>query len=169
MSLGELFKKYIGEVTYGAIDGLVTTFAVIAGSVGAGFSRNIIIILALANVVADGFSMSVGCYFSTKNGKRSRGKDFDEHAALRKATATYVSFITFGMMPVLVYIVNWPCPFVHASVITGTLFLLIGSWKSLADKGAPPFKQAVNTFVFGAIACLISYGLGDLLQRVIVK
>jgi len=169
MSITEIFKKYIGEITYGAIDGLVTTFAVIAGSVGAGFSRDVIIILALANVIADGFSMSVGCFFSVKNGKRSRGKSVEDKVCLKKALATFLAFTTMGMLPVIVYLVNMPEPFIHSSVLTGMLFLLIGSWKGFIESSIPPIKQAFNTLVFGSAACFLSYVLGSLLQNIIIK
>lgn len=63
------FQDYLGEFVYGGIDGSVTTFAVVAGSVGAHLSSEIIIILGFANLIADGFSMSVGSYLSHKSEK----------------------------------------------------------------------------------------------------
>jgi VIT1/CCC1 family predicted Fe2+/Mn2+ transporter len=62
-------QTYLGEFVYGGIDGAVTTFAVVAGSVGAGLDSSIIIILGFANLLADGFSMSIGAYLSTKSEK----------------------------------------------------------------------------------------------------
>ncbi len=59
-------KAYIGEFVYGGIDGSVTTFAVVAGSTGASLETSVILILGFANLIADGFSMSVGDFFSTK-------------------------------------------------------------------------------------------------------
>ena len=61
------FQSYLGEFVYGGIDGSVTTFAVVAGAVGAGLDSVIIIILGFANLLADGFSMSVGAYLSSKS------------------------------------------------------------------------------------------------------
>jgi len=58
--------SYVGDFVYGAIDGSVTTFAVISGVAGASLSTNIVIILGLANLVADGFSMAIGNYLSSK-------------------------------------------------------------------------------------------------------
>lgn len=52
-----LFKRYIPEFVYGAVDGTVTTFAVVAASAGAGISSVVILILGVANLIADGFSM----------------------------------------------------------------------------------------------------------------
>jgi len=58
---------YVGDFVYGAIDGSVTTFAVVSGVAGAGLSVNIVIILGLANLIADGFSMAIGNYLSSKS------------------------------------------------------------------------------------------------------
>lgn len=54
------------DFIYGAIDGAVTTFAVVAGVVGASLSPNIILILGFANMFADGFSMAVANYQASK-------------------------------------------------------------------------------------------------------
>lgn len=61
------YQKYLGEFVYGGIDGSVTTFAVVAGTVGAGLDTSIILILGFANLLADGFSMSVGAYLAAKS------------------------------------------------------------------------------------------------------
>lgn len=70
----ERFQAYLGEFVYGGIDGSVTTFAVVAGSVGAGLDSVIIIILGFANLLADGFAMSVGAYLSTKSERENYQK-----------------------------------------------------------------------------------------------
>lgn len=62
----ERFETYLPEVVYGSIDGIVTTFAVVAGAAGAELNINIILILGLANLFADGLSMSIGSYLSNK-------------------------------------------------------------------------------------------------------
>ena len=62
-----LLQGYLGEIVYGGIDGAVTTFAVVAGAVGAGMNSSVIIILGLANLLADGFAMSVGAFLSAKS------------------------------------------------------------------------------------------------------
>lgn len=60
-------QGYLSEFVYGGIDGSITTFAVVAGSTGANLDPSVIIILGFANLFADGFSMSVGNYLSTKS------------------------------------------------------------------------------------------------------
>jgi VIT1/CCC1 family predicted Fe2+/Mn2+ transporter len=60
---------YLSDFVYGGIDGSVTTFAVVAGVVGASLSPSIVLILGFANLFADGFSMAVGNYLSSKSRK----------------------------------------------------------------------------------------------------
>ena len=69
------WQDFIGEFVYGGIDGSVTTFAVVAGSAGAGLDASVIIILGFANLIADGFAMSVGSYLSNK----SEIENYDKH------------------------------------------------------------------------------------------
>lgn len=69
------FQDYLGEFVYGGIDGSVTTFAVVAGAAGAELSSSIVIILGFANLFADGFSMSIGSYLSTK----SERENYEKH------------------------------------------------------------------------------------------
>ena len=74
-------QSYLKDAVYGGIDGAVTTFAVVAGVVGAGLSSQTIIILGIANLLADGFSMAVGNYMgtSTENQELDLIKEFEDH------------------------------------------------------------------------------------------
>lgn len=68
------FQSHVREFVYGGMDGAVTTFAVVAGSVGAGLSSTTVIILGIANLVADGFSMAVGAFLAQKTDRESYEK-----------------------------------------------------------------------------------------------
>jgi VIT1/CCC1 family predicted Fe2+/Mn2+ transporter len=59
--------KYLSDAVYGALDGIVTTFAIVSGVVGADLNLGIILILGFANLLADGFSMAAGSYLSIKS------------------------------------------------------------------------------------------------------
>jgi VIT1/CCC1 family predicted Fe2+/Mn2+ transporter len=59
-------KLHFDDFIYGSIDGAVTTFAIIAGVVGASLSPGIILILGFANLFADGFSMAAANYQASK-------------------------------------------------------------------------------------------------------
>jgi vacuolar iron transporter family protein len=58
--------SYLRDFVYGAIDGTVTTFAVVAGVEGANLSATVVIILGIANLVADGFSMAVSNFLGSR-------------------------------------------------------------------------------------------------------
>lgn len=75
------FQEYLGEFVYGGIDGSVTTFAVVAGAAGAELSLSVVLILGFANLLADGFSMSVGAYLSTK----SELENYEKHRRIEYA------------------------------------------------------------------------------------
>ncbi len=58
--------NYLRDWVYGGIDGAITTFAIVAGVVGAELSASIVLILGAANLLADGFSMAAANYTGTK-------------------------------------------------------------------------------------------------------
>lgn len=60
-------QNFVRDFVYGAIDGCVTTFAVVAGAIGADLRYSVVIILGFCNLVADGFSMAVSNYLGTKS------------------------------------------------------------------------------------------------------
>lgn len=59
--------KNIKSMVYGGLDGIITTFAVVAGVAGASLEMRVVLILGMANLLADGFSMAVGDYLSSKS------------------------------------------------------------------------------------------------------
>lgn len=61
--------KYLSDAVYGALDGIVTTFAVVAGAVGANLSPIVILIIGFANLIGDGLSMALGNYLGSKSEK----------------------------------------------------------------------------------------------------
>lgn len=79
---GHQFGSFIHDVVYGGNDGIVTTFAVVAGSVGADLPNLVVIILGLANLFADGTSMGTGAYLSLRSERdqyeRIRKEEFEE-------------------------------------------------------------------------------------------
>lgn len=64
--------SYVRDFVYGAIDGAVTTFAVVAGAAGASLSSRVVLIMGLANLFADGFSMAVSNYLGTRAAQQQK-------------------------------------------------------------------------------------------------
>ena len=69
-------NSYLRDWVYGGIDGSVTTFAVVTGVVGASLSPSVVLILGVANLLADGFSMAASNYSGTRTERQ-------EHETLR--------------------------------------------------------------------------------------
>jgi len=54
------------SITYGGLDGIITTFAIVSGAVGGGFGVEVILVLGFSNIIADALSMGIGDALSTK-------------------------------------------------------------------------------------------------------
>ncbi|WP_236252957.1 VIT1/CCC1 transporter family protein [Echinicola sp. 20G] len=225
-------EKYLGEFVYGGIDGCVTTFAVVAGSVGAGLDSAIIIILGFANLLADGFSMSVGAYLSSKserdNYSKHRKREYweikhmpedekeeirviyqekgfegelleqvvetitsdrdrwvdvmmkdelgmmkDHKSPLIIGFVTYISFISIGLIPLMLYVWDYFQPidqdlFLLTSLLTGLGFIIIGLLKTYVNE-TKMWKGALETLFLGAIAAVVAYYVGDILEQLLTK
>lgn len=73
--------SYLGDAVLGGIDGCVTTFAVVAGCAGGGLPAGVAILLGLANLLADGFSMAAGNYQAakTRRDQVTRARVHEQH------------------------------------------------------------------------------------------
>lgn len=69
--------SHLKDVIYGAIDGTVTTFAIVAGVEGAGLSTSVILALGAANILADGFSMAAGNFAGTRAELEDRNRTIE--------------------------------------------------------------------------------------------
>lgn len=170
-NLASKIYLYLGELVYGAFDGTITTFAVVAGSVGAGLESNIIVILGFANLLADGFAMSIGAYLSSKS---EHAKDTDktqEKSPIYIGLSTYLAFIIMGFIPILIYVVDLLHQintdlFVLSSILTGIVFAFIGGMKAYVTK-TNITKGVIQTVILGVIAALVAYYVGDILEQLI--
>lgn len=173
-------EDYLGEFVYGGIDGAVTTFAVVAGAVGAGFSAKVLLVLGFANLIADGFSMSVGAYLSNKSEQElmtKKGQSIaDEPSPVINGFMTYLAFIFVGLVPLLAHTFDALFNngegastrlFMIASLLTAVAFIGIGILKSRVAR-TPIVRAITETLILGAIAAVLAYVLGDLLEQVIL-
>jgi VIT1/CCC1 family predicted Fe2+/Mn2+ transporter len=183
MKVGQKFEEYLGEFVYGAIDGTVTTFAVVAGAAGAGLGSSVIVILGFANLIADGFSMGASSYLSAKSKRdlkirkhADEGKEREPHdqthgeTPLKDGVITFASFVVVGLIPFVLYVADalfgWKIAggtlFLWSSILTGLTFIAIGALKAHVTK-TKVWRAASETFLLGAIAAVLAYVLGDLL------
>ena len=77
-------RRFLRDWVLGGIDGAVTTFAIVAGVAGAGLSYSVVIILGVANLIADGISMAAGNYSGVK-------AENDEYHRLRQMERRHIA------------------------------------------------------------------------------
>jgi VIT1/CCC1 family predicted Fe2+/Mn2+ transporter len=77
-------RSTLRDFVYGAVDGIVTTFAVVAGVAGAGLATRVVLILGIANLAADGFSMAVSNFLGARSEderRRRYRREEEQHIA----------------------------------------------------------------------------------------
>jgi len=165
--------KYIGDIVYGANDGIITTFAVVAGVAGAQLSPAIVVILGLANLFADGFSMASSNYLARKSEKEYSEKinGVDElekkENPMKNALATFLAFIIAGAVPLLPYVIGLKeNVFLYAIISTGFILFLVGSLRSNVT-GINWFRAGLEMLLVGALASFVAYFIGALLGNLI--
>lgn len=167
-----LLHKYLPEFVYGSIDGTVTTFAIIAGAAGAGFSPVVMLVLGVSNVLADAWSMASSNYLSAKSEAQRDGDAHEYQAALHRALATFSAFVLVGSLPLLSYIASFAFgfgrghEFTTSIILTALAFLWIGALRGRIAK-VSVWKTALETFLIGAVAALVSYGVGSWIETLI--
>ena len=209
--------KYIKSLIYDGLDVIITTFAVVAGVAG-----------AFANLIADGLSMAIGDYLSTKaeneyqqiereretwevenypEGEKkemieiyiskgmneedaneiveilSRNKETwinvmmaeelgiveTEESPIKNALVTFISFLIFGFVPLIAYVLSKFIPamesstFIIACILTATTLFILGALKvKVTMKNW--IKSGLEMLLVGGIAAIASFVIGKLLS-----
>jgi len=168
-----LKPKYLKSAVFGASDGIITTFAVVAGVVGAGLSTKIILILGIANMVADGLSMAIGDYLGERSSYKleiEHGTIFESCCLWKTSVITFIAFILAGILPLLPYVamlsgfeINPDKQFQMSIIATGSAMFIVGSLRTIVTKG----KWIINgleMLVVGSIAAVVAYSLGSFVE-----
>ncbi len=170
-------SKYLPEFIYGGIDGAVTTFAVVAGVMGASLSSTIVLILGFANLFADGFSMAVSNYLSMQSGvelKRHRKLNFSTNGKtpMKTGMATFSSFLLIGLIPLIPFVLAIFIPLIQkyqfslSIVLTGFAFLGIGAIKGrIIQKHF--IKSSIETAFIGGMAATIAFFVGYFIKLLV--
>ncbi|WP_206513251.1 VIT1/CCC1 transporter family protein [Pelagibacterium montanilacus] len=150
-------SKFVPELIYGANDGVITTLAVIASVSGAQLPNQIIVILGLANLVADGFSMGASAILS----ERSKPVPLDFGAAGEKGGATSLGFVVAGSIPLIAYLLPGldDVRFALATVLAAVTLFLVGAARSFATKRSF-LRAGIEMLLIGSGAALFAYAIG---------
>jgi vacuolar iron transporter family protein len=166
-------RHYIRDIVYAAHDGIITTFAVVAGAQGAGLGARVVLALGLANLAADGLSMAIGNYLGIKSERAAELQDgYDEweetvHAA-RHGSVTWISFAIVGLVPLLSFLPGrvaahafWTSLWLAAA----TLFL-IGALRTMVT-GQRWWRSGLEMLLVGALAGGVAYLVGHAVERLV--
>ena len=154
---------------YGANDGIITTFAVVASIEGAGLSVYAILAVGLASLFADGTSMATSSYLATKSDKEVRdhdGKNSNNQKPLLESFITFMAFTTAGSVPLAPYIFipnNKHSYLISGLTAVSTLFVIGGLRTKVTQKNF--FKAGIEMAFLGAIAGGVAFYIGNLVAR----
>ena len=165
----EVAQHYLGDLIYGANDGIVTTFAVVAGVAGARLSIAVVLILGLSNLLADGFSMAASNYLAIRSRSSAEFENngsISEPYAVRHGVATFVAFVIAGSFPLLAYLIPFAGPhhFSVAAWVAALALFTIGASRSLVASGSW-WKNGLEMLTIGGTAGMVSYFVGVLVSR----
>lgn len=150
---------YLRDAVYGAGDGVVTTFAIIAGTTGAGLGAFTAIALGLANRVADGISMGAGNYLALKSQLEQADASVEDEAPHRHGLAAFAAFVLAGAMPLAAYALPTTRTFVAASWLAAATLFLVGSLRS-SFLGRAWWRCGLEMLLIGGIAGGAAYAIG---------
>jgi VIT1/CCC1 family predicted Fe2+/Mn2+ transporter len=156
------------DAVFSANDGVITTFAIVAGSAGAQLPSRVVAILGLVNLLADGISMATGNYLGVKSeieyedAKGDHGHDTD--SPTKHGLVTFVTFIIIGFVPLIPYVFNLSSKLQFSSVLVGVCLFAIGAARSRTSKKGF-VRSGIEVFVVGGIAAIVAYAVGFLAER----
>lgn len=168
--------EFLKAAVYGANDGIITTFAVVAGVAGAGLSPKIVIVLGIANMMADAVSMGIGDFLGEKSQadlEKAESKKFKQSGLWKTGVITFGAFVLAGTMPLLPFVIELfglPIPtnlqFRVSVIATGLALFIVGSLRTLVTKGSW-IKNGFEMLSIGAIAATIAYFLGYFVENLV--
>jgi len=143
----------LSEFIYGGMDGVITTVAIIAGILGANIAPKYALVLGLASLLADGFSMGISRYSSLVDVRRVKV------SPLLSGLATFVSFVVIGAIPLAPFLFlsyqNEELITYWMSLCSVFALLLVGVIKGFYTKKMT--KTIIEVLVIGLVGVYISF------------
>jgi VIT1/CCC1 family predicted Fe2+/Mn2+ transporter len=167
----EVARHYVRELIYGANDGIITTFAVVAGVAGGGLSLRVVLIIGAANLFADGLSMAAGNYLAIRSHEsvlETQNLPEEEASPLRHAAATFLAFVVAGVVPLAPYMIPTLPVDRFASSIALTLLAMfaVGASRALIAN-VRWWKAGGEMLGLGALVAALAYGSGAMVAAMV--
>lgn len=160
-------RHYIKDLVYGATDGVITTFAVVAGVTGGALSHSAVLIVGAANLAADGLSMAVGNFLAIRAHESAREADDlpeEESRPWRHAAATFAAFVAAGAVPLLPYVV--PAAqgkeFTWSAASTLAALFAVGAARATVTVDRW-WAAGLEMLLLGVVVAAVAYGAGALI------
>jgi VIT1/CCC1 family predicted Fe2+/Mn2+ transporter len=164
-------QHYIRDVVYGANDGIITTFAVVAGVTGGTLAPVAVLVLGVANLLADGLSMGVGNYLGIRSDERVREAQLlpeQEAFPIRHGIATFLAFVTAGAVPLLPYVFSGTITNLFA-VSTGlslAVLFVIGAARARIGTGSW-LANGLEMLALGLLVGAVAYYAGAFVSMLV--
>jgi vacuolar iron transporter family protein len=161
----EIARHYIRDLVYGANDGIITTFAVVAGVAGGGLSHAAVLVVGVANLAADGLSMGVSNYHSLRaheSAREASNLPIEEARPFRHGLATFAAFVAAGSIPLLPYVLpGTENLFAISTFLTMLALFGVGAARALvtADRW---WRSGLEMLLLGIAVAVVAYGCGAL-------
>ena len=155
----EYLDQYGADIIYGGIDGIITTFSIVAGSAGGDLARKVVVILGISNVLSDGYSMGISRYISAQT--EIKQGILQNKNALVSGFVTFLSFVLIGLVPILPFLTKLATKYARVLSLGLALitFFFIGTMKGVLIKENMLYYGG-QTLLIGFTAALISYYVG---------
>lgn len=162
---------YVRDIVLSANDGIVTTFAVVAGSMGASLSPSIIIILGLTNLFADGISISTSAYLGVKSEieyEQNSGQRIKlGNRPLKNGFVSFISFGIAGFIPLVSYLFKIGNNFEISMTLVAVSLLVVGTFRGIISNKNILITSVENLFIGGSSA-VVAFIVGELAKKYLI-
>ena len=164
-------RHYIRDLVYGANDGIITTFAVVAGVAGGSLSTAAVLVVGAANLAADGMAMGVGNLLAIRaheSALAADGRPEEETYPWKHGLATLLAFVGAGVVPLIPYML----PAAHdgrllwSSAFTMASLFAVGAARA-AVTGDRWWRTGLEMLMLGGIVAVAAYAAGAVVAAIV--
>ena len=144
----------------GGVDGIVTSFAIVAASDVGELGKRAVVVVGFASLVADAGSMAASEYLAVSANRALQGNP--KLRPLLAGVTCFAAFATCGLVPLLTYLLT--SSLLSSASFSVTALVLLGAARAkVADE--PLVRTFVQTAALGSAAGAVAYGVGLLSHR----
>jgi VIT1/CCC1 family predicted Fe2+/Mn2+ transporter len=152
-------------IMMGGTDGIITIFNIISGIEGSKLNYKYIFILGLAALISDAISMGTGEFISVKAEQEyTNSKDTPE----KKAVVMFISFVCFGMIPLIIYFIalkiNYKNKYVNTYISVIIALFILGVVKSRYTN-EKWYISGGGVAIYGGIASFLAYNVSKFISN----